>query len=99
MLNHLGLTVSWRKAMDFFDKRSNKQQEEITQLTPAGVPVILLIDNINIYQGKKKHLRLFKSIGPTMWNFTAQALLIPNVDGMDDIFKDEKACLSPQVKP
>ena len=96
MLNHLGLTVSWRKAMDFFDKRSNKQQEKITQLTPAGVPVILLIDNINIYRGKKKHLRLFKSIGPTMWNFTAQALLIPNVDGMDDIFKDEKACLSPQ---
>ena len=88
MLNHLGLTVSWRKAKDFFDKRSNKQQEEITQLTPAGVPVILLIDNINIYRGKKKHLRLFKSIGPTMWNFTAQALLIPNVDGMDDIFKD-----------
>ena len=96
MLNHLGLTVSWRKAMDFFDKRSNKQHEKITQLTPAGVPVILLIDNINIYRGKKKHLRLFKSISPTMWNFTAQALLIPNVDGMDDIFKDEKACFSPQ---
>ncbi len=96
MLNHLGLTVSWRKAMDFFDKRSKNQQEDITQLTPAGVPVILLIDNINIYRGKKKHLRLFKSIGPTMWNFTAQALLIPNVDGMDDILKDKKACLSPQ---
>ena len=31
-----------------------------------------------------------------MGNFTAQALLIPNVDGMDDIFNDEKACLSPQ---
>ena len=30
MLNHLGLTVSWRKAMDFFDKRSNRQQEKIT---------------------------------------------------------------------
>ncbi len=56
MLNHLGLTVSWRKAMDFFDKRSKKQQEDITQLTPAGVPVILLIDNINIYRGKKRHL-------------------------------------------
>ena len=82
--------------MDFFDKRSKKQQEDITQLTPAGVPVILLIDNINIYRGKKKHLRLFKSIGPTMWNFTAQALLIPNVDGMDEIFKDKKAGLSPQ---
>ena len=31
-----------------------------------------------------------------MWNFTAQALLIPNVDEMDDILKDEKSCLSPQ---
>jgi hypothetical protein len=75
MLNHLGLTVSWRKAMDFFNKRSKKQEKEVTQLTPAGVPVILLIDNINIYRGKRKHLRLFKSLGPTMWNFTAQAVL------------------------
>jgi hypothetical protein len=31
-----------------------------------------------------------------MWNFTAQALLIPNVDGIGDILKDKKACLSPQ---
>jgi hypothetical protein len=30
--------------MDFFDKRSKKQEKEVTQLTPAGVPVILFID-------------------------------------------------------
>lgn len=82
--------------MYFFDKRSKKQEKEVTQLTPAGVPVILLIDNINIYRGKRKHLLLFKSLGPTMWNFTAQAVLIPNTDGMEDVLKERKACISPQ---
>jgi hypothetical protein len=42
--------------MDFFDKRSKKQQEDITQLTPAGVPVILLIDNINHLSREKEAL-------------------------------------------
>lgn len=49
-----------------------------------------------MYRGKHKHLRLFKYIGPTMWNFTGQALLVPNTDGLDEILKDENACLNPQ---
>lgn len=72
MLNHLGLTVSWEKAMKFFDSRRMKQVKDIATLTPADIPVILMIDNINIYRGKQKYLRLFKSHGPKMWNFTAQ---------------------------
>ena len=31
MLNHLGLTVSWEKAMKFFDGCKAKKQEEISK--------------------------------------------------------------------
>ena len=58
--------------------------------------MILMIDNINIYRGKRKHSRLFKSAGPTMWNFTGQAVLIPNVDGMDKVLNDKESCITPQ---
>ena len=94
MMNHLGLTVSWDKAMTFFDEQQKKQEKEIARLCPADVPVILMIDNINIYRGKRKHLRLFKSAGPTMWNFSAQALFIPNVDGMSELLNEEKSCIT-----
>ena len=96
MMNHLGLTVSWDKAMKFFDDQQKKQEEEITRSCPADVPVILMIDNINIYRGKRKHLRLLKSAGPTMWNFTAQALFLPNVDGIRELFNEKKSCITPQ---
>ena len=69
MQNHLGLTVSWEKAMKFFDGRKAKKQE-ISKQTPTDSPVILMFDNINMYRGKHKHLRLFKYIGPMMWNFS-----------------------------
>lgn len=77
MLNHIGLTVSWKKAMEVLDDRMVKMQEHIKELTPTDVAIILLMDNINIYKGKKKHLRLFKELAPSMWNFTGRALVIP----------------------
>ena len=98
MLNHLGLTVSWERAMKFFDSRKAKQEKEIAKQTPIDTPVILMFDNINMYRGKRKHLRLFKYIGPTMWNFTGQAVLIPNVAGLEDLLRDKNACLQPQKR-
>jgi hypothetical protein len=53
MLNHLGLTVSWDKAMKFFASRRIKQEKDIATLTPADIPVILMVDNINIYRAKQ----------------------------------------------
>ena len=93
MFNHLGLTVSWEKAMKFFDSRRMKQEKDIASLTPADIPVILMIDNINIYWGKQKY---FKSHGPKMWNFTAQAVLIPNTEDIKEILKDKESSLSPK---
>ena len=96
MLNHLGLTVSWEKAMKFFDSRRMKQEKDIASLTPADIPVILMIENINIYRGKQKYLQLFKSHGPKKWNFTAQAVLISNTEDIKEILKDKESSLSPQ---
>ena len=96
MLNHLGLTVSWEKVMKFFDGRKAKKQEEISKQTPTDSPVILTFDNINMYRGKHKHLWLFKYIGPMMWNFTGQAVLIPNVEGLENILQDKDAPIKPQ---
>ena len=96
MLNHVGLTVSWLTAMNFFDAQKRKLEGNIRSITPVDSHILLLMDNINMYRGKRKHLRLFKSMGPTMWNFTAQAVLIANVDGLEKELKDKKACCSPQ---
>ena len=77
MLNHIGLTVSWKKAMQVMDDRMKKMQQHIKQLTPPDIAIILLMDNINIYKGKQKHLRIFKEFTPSMWNFTGRAVIIP----------------------
>ena len=96
MMNHLGFTVSWQKAMQVFEGQKKKMEENIKWITPAQIPLILLMDNINMYRGKRKHLRLYKSFGPTMWNFTVRAMMIPNTDGLEHILCDKEACLSSQ---
>ena len=81
---------------EIFDSRTSRKGEEISKQTPIDLPVILLFDNINMYRGKHKHLRLFKYTGPTMWNFTCQAVLIASVEGLEDILQDKNASLRPQ---
>ena len=79
MLNKLGLTVSWDRGMKFLDLRKVKQADEIKKLTPLDKPVIPLFDNVNMYRVRHKHLRLFKSAEPVMWNLTCQAVLVANI--------------------
>ena len=96
VLNKLGLTVSWDKAMSFLDIRKVKQVDEIKRLTPLETPVILMFDNVNMYCGKHKHLSLFKSAGPVMWNFTCQAVLVADMTGLEENLQHESTCLQPQ---
>lgn len=35
------------------------------------------MDNINVYKGKPKHVRILKEIKPSMWNFTGRTFIIP----------------------
>ena len=58
-----------------------------------------MFDNINMYRGKHKHPRLYKYIGPTMWNFTEQALLVPDTQGLEEVLKCEESCIHPQKSP
>ena len=40
------------------DKRFEKSQHLINEKFPSKTPVILLIDNINMYRGTRRHKRL-----------------------------------------
>ena len=46
---------------------------------------MLLMDNINLYPGKRRHLRLFKPMGSKIWNFTGRAAIIPDVNDLKDV--------------
>ena len=80
MLNHLGLTFSWKNFVDYLDKQLQHKEEVLKSRFKELLPVIIMMDNINMYQGKRKHLRLFKYVGPKMWNFTGRGVFFPNLD-------------------
>ena len=97
MLNHIGLCISWGKFKEILDERMKLLSKAVQEITPKDIPVMLLIDNINIYKGKKRHLRLFKKVGPTMWNFTGQALIVPNIKGIEEYFINKETSLESQM--
>ena len=49
-----------------------------------------------MYRGKHRHDRLYKSLGPNMWNVTGRGALLPNLVGTEDLFKAEETCTQPQ---
>jgi hypothetical protein len=65
--------------MGYLDKRLEKSQHLIDEKFPTQAPVIMLIDNINMYRGRRRHERLVRLLGPKMWNFTVRAALLPNI--------------------
>lgn len=75
----------------------------ITMLNHLGLTVswenaVKFFDRCKAKKGETcyQHLRLFKYTGPTMWNFTGEAVLIPSVEGLKDILQDKNASLRPQ---
>ena len=74
MLNHHGLSKLGEGNEVFTIVVKRKTREDLKQ-RPMDLPVILMFDNINMYRGKHKHLRLFKYLGPTMWNLTGKAVI------------------------
>ena len=55
------------------------------------------MDNINLYRGKKRHLRLLKDVGSKMWNFTGRAAIIPDVEDLKDFFLCKETATLPQT--
>ena len=58
---------------------------------------MLLMDNINMYRGKKRHDRLFQQIGPKMWNFTGRAAVIPDMSSIVDLLSCKETTMESQV--
>ena len=49
MLNKISLTNHWDTLMNFLDKELDKKIAHVTSRTPKELPLLLLVDNINIY--------------------------------------------------
>ena len=96
MLNKVGLTIHWDTLMNFFEEQLKKKQDFITSQTPAGLPLLLLMDNINISRGNKRHYRLFQKYGEHMWNFTGRGLLVPRLDKIEHLFQCKETVLESQ---
>ncbi len=86
MLNKVGLTLHWDTLMNFLDNQLKKKIDHVKSLTPLELPLLLLMDNINIYRGNNRHHRLFKAYGQNMWNFTVRSLFIPQYDEINHLF-------------
>ena len=55
------------------------------------------MDNINLYQGRKCHLRIYKALGPNVWNFTRHAAIIPDIKDVEDLINCKETATMPQT--
>lgn len=76
--------------MSFMDKRLTQFQSLIDECAPISKPVIFLMDSINMYHGNRTHHRLFKVLGPKMWNFTVRGLAIPDLATIEHLFHEKE---------
>ena len=81
----------------FLDQRQSELTKTITERCPITIPVIFLMDNINLYRGRKRHLRIYKTLGPTMWNFTGRAAIIPDIMDIEDLINCKETATMPQT--
>ena len=77
------------------DRRAEILKNSLQERCNDFSPVILLMDNINMYRGKKRHDHLFKEIGPKMWNFTGRAAIVPDLFDVNELLScEENTCRS-----
>ena len=96
MLCRMRVTYNWKVTTRFLDNYIERKVKEIHKLTDAKVPLVFLIDHINMYRGSKKYLRLFKLFGPKMWNFTGRGLLVPHLSGIEHLFCNKETATESQ---
>ena len=96
MLNHIVVTIHWNTLMRFLDPCQVKKSAELQAKLTSEKPLIVLLDDVNIYRGHQRHHRLFKGPIMNMWNFTVRGLLKPIIDGDEELFKDESTSIQSQ---
>ena len=80
---------------NFLDRRAEILKNSLQEHCNDFSPVILLMYNINMYRGKKQHDRLFKELGPKMWNFTGRAEILPDLFHVKELLScEENTCRS-----
>ena len=84
----MSLTYSWETLGKYLDAFMENKLLHICKKASMDVPIILLMDNINVYRGNKKYHRLFATFGPKMWNFTGRGIFFPNTEGIEHLFSD-----------
>ena len=78
------------------NKRLQNYRPVLDKHVPGDVPVIILMDNISMYQGTERHQRLFKSASPKMRNFTVGGTIIPNCSGVKELLNNRESFQHPQ---
>jgi hypothetical protein len=46
--------------MNYLDQQLEDKTKRVSAFTPQEMPLLLLIDNVNMYRGNKQHHRLLK---------------------------------------
>ena len=62
-ISHLTLCANKFYSMSYLETRLNDFQTLIDDRALASKPVMLLLDNINLYHGNRRHHRLFDLLG------------------------------------
>ena len=73
-LNYLGLTVSWEKAMKYLTVAHQEKERRFLSKRPLICQSFCCLITSTCTEESTNILRLFKYTGPTMWNFTGQAV-------------------------
>ena len=55
-----------------------------------------MFDNINIYRGRARYVRLKQKLVPIQWNFTVRAALTPTLEGIENLFTKPETADNPQ---
>ena len=79
------------------EKRLNQFDKIVSDFIGDSGMAFSVIDNINIYRGTVTHFRIFKKLGPKMWNFTGRYLFKPHLDNIDPaLFANREMWMDPQ---
>ena len=83
--------------MNYLDQQLHDIPRAIASKCAITTPVIFLMDNINIYRGRRRHYRLFNQVGPKMWNLTGRAAIIPDIEGIKDLMSCKETATMSQT--
>ena len=88
LLESFELCKGYKYYQDLLKKRVKNYAKVIKSAVPSNHPIMLLFDNANIFKGRARHIRLVSKIVPLMWTFTARAIRIPNLEGIEDMWPE-----------